>query len=335
MYKIDIVEWMITNECTHSCPYCYANAGLDKRTVRHASYNTIVDIIQEFRRSNVETVTLLGGDPVRHPKFNEIINLIKNNGMRVSVMSNTMQVNKIEEVANIIDNIDTTIHGRNSEEHDSFCRKQGAYELIIKNLIEFSKYNTPINVAINLIPQTYDKVYQITEEIINRGVHVSGILLQRILGYGRAQGNDFWTLNYKQVNTALEQAQRLEQKYGIEIRVEDPYPLCYINPLFRKYMQGCPEGKSRIAVNMEGRVSRCGADPNYSTINVLEVPLIDIWNDSNLFKGFREKDYLLQSCKSCELVAICEGGCPICCEQCNICGKNYLMEFSLGEESPY
>ena len=335
MLKIDIVELMVTNECTHSCPYCYANAGLDKKSIKHASYSTLVDIVQEFKRSNVVTVALLGGDPVRHPQFNQIVKLIKSNGMRVSVMSNTMQVNNIGEIAPFIDNIDTTIHGYNGFEHDSFCGKTGAYDLLIKNLKEFSKYNITINVAINLIPQTYDKVFQITEAILKSGVNVSGVLFQRILGYGRASGKDVWSLNYKQVNIALEQAKRLEQLYGLEIRVEDPYPLCYINPIFRKYMYGCPEGKSRIAVSMEGNVSRCGADPNYTRYNILELPLVDIWNNTNLFKDFREKNYLLPNCRSCKLVDICEGGCPICCEQCNSCGKNYLIEFGVNEDSPY
>ena len=333
--NIDIVELMITNECTHHCPYCYANATIDKNKVKHASFETLVNIIREFKRNNIAMVALLGGDPVRHPEFSKIVKQVKDNGMRVSVMSNTMQVANIEEIAPIIDNIDTTLHGRNSSEHDSFCHKTGAYELLIKNLVEFSKYDISINIAINLIPQTYNKVYQMTEAVIKRGVHVSGLLFQRILSYGRASRKDVWSIDYKQVNIALEQAAKLEQMYGIEIRVEDPYPLCYIDPRFRKYMHGCPEGKSRIAVSMEGLVSRCGADPNYEAFNILEMPLEKIWYDTNLFKGFRDKDYLLPDCRECKLLDVCEGGCPICCEQCNLCGKNYLREFGLGEVSPY
>lgn len=335
MFSIELVELMITNECTHSCPYCYANASQVKDYVKHASYFILEDIIQEFKRNNVITVALLGGDPVRHPQFDKIVKLIKSNGMRVSVMSNTMQVGCVEDIAPYIDNIDTTIHGWNSVKHDSFCGKAGAYELIIKNLVDFSKYNSSINIAINLIPQTYDSVFRITEAVIKKGVRVNGLLLQRILAYGRASCNDKWSLNYKQVNIALEQAMNLQQQYGIDVRVEDPYPFCYIDSRFHKYMHGCPEGKSRIAVSMDGYVSRCGADPNYSSLNLLEIPLSEIWNNTDLFKNFREKNYLLPGCKSCKYVDVCEGGCPICCEQCNACGSNYLKKFGIGEVSPY
>lgn len=67
-------------------------------------------------------------------------------------------------------------------------------------------------------------------------------------------------------------------------------------------MQGCPEGKSRIAVSMEGYVSRCSADPNYPIFNILELLLKDIRNDTIMFKDFREINYLLTEYKSCDLV---------------------------------
>lgn len=318
---IKSVELHITNACTHKCPYCYMNANMNPEQIRHSDLKVLEQIFKKLKKANVETVALLGGDPVQHPNIIEILQLIRNYGMKVSIMSNTMDIYENEEAANLIDNIDATFHGRNAKEHDTFCGCSGAFELLLNNLKFYNDKGINVNVAINIIPQTYDKIYEIIEAVIKRGIHVDTVLTQRILPNGRAAGKNIWNASAEQVNIALSQVVQAEKDFGIDIGVEDPYPFCAIKEEYHQYMRGCPEGSTRLAVGMNGEVTKCGADPHFTQYNILKDSLDYIWNISDLFDDFREKNFLPKECKACKYFERCGGGCPICCQNCIISMK--------------
>lgn len=328
-YNLDSVELHITDACTHRCPYCYADAKLTPIS-KYADLATIKRIIDELAVSGVKVVALLGGDPVRHPHFVSIAEYVKQCGMRVACMSNTMVVenHSIERLATIIDSIDTTVHAPTPEEHDAFCRCPGAYDLLMGQLEAYSHLGVTVNIAINIIPQTYDRVYDIVKGVISRNVMVDTLLTQRILPFGRAKNSIDYDVVASQVNAAFAQIESAVNDYGIGVSVEDPYPLCCIEKKFWRFMHGCPEGITRIAVSLDGDVSRCGAVPDYSLGNILSESLLDIWNNSKAFDLVRTGCHLtLQECEECEYKEQCCGGCPISCEMCHSLGKNFIHEF--------
>lgn len=311
---IESVEFHITNACTHQCPYCYIDANMNPGQIKHSDINVIKQIVKKLKRADVKIISLLGGDPVRHPDIIKIIQLIHDFGIKVSIMSNTMDIYAREKAVNLIDNIDATLHGKNAEEHDTFCGYSGAFELLLNNLKFYNDGGVNINIAINIIPQTFDKIYEIVESVIKRGVHVNTVLTQRILPNGRAIGTNIWYASAEQVNIAFSQLVRAKKDFDVDIGVEDPYPFCVIKEEYHQYMHGCPEGKTRLAIGMNGEVTKCGADPHFSEYNILKDSLDYIWNDSDLFKDFREKNFLPEKCKACKYFDKCGGGCPICCQ---------------------
>jgi len=328
-FKLDTIELHITNACTQRCPYCYIEATNNIEKVKYGDYDTLEKIITILGKSPINSISLLGGDPVLHPNFLDLIKLIRQNGMRVIVMSNSMEVKdeEFEEVANNIDEIATTIHGKNADEHDRFSKCPGAYDKLIRNLKKFGNMSIPIDVAINIIPETVNNIHSMVENLINEGIKIRNLLTQRILAYGRACNTVRWMATASQVNVAFEQAEQCIKDFGVNLQVEDPYPFCGIDPRFHQYMHGCPEGVRRVAMNMEGYFSRCGADPNYSKHNILENSLEEIWFNSDLFAEFRNRTYLLNECNSCEHKLDCQGGCPIDCLQCRENGFNFIKVF--------
>ncbi len=331
-FMVQNIELHITNACTGRCPYCYVATCNDGSGIKFGDFDKIKEIVGRLGRSDVASISLLGGDPVLHPRFVDLIKLIRENGMGVVVMSNSMEVKGYDygEVSKYIDEIATTIHGRNATEHDEFSCSPGAYEKLINNLKKFGDHGVPIDVAINIIPETYNNIYEMVSNLLTIGVKVRDLLTQRILPYGRACNTTRWIASCEQVNVAFAQAVRCEEEFGIGIRVEDPYPFCEIETRFHKYMHGCPEGVNRIAMNMDGYFSRCGADPNYSKYNIFDNTLDEVWNKSGMFQEFGDGTYLLQECLACQYLRLCRGGCPIDCIQCNALRNNYIRTFHEG-----
>ena len=317
---LESVELHLTNACTHYCPYCYMNANMDPEKTEYADISTIISIIEKLHAFGVGYVCLVGGDPVEHPDIEGIIEEIHNRGMTVSVMSNTAKFKNPQRIAKIVDVFDSTIHGRNADEHDAFCGCLGAYDLLTENLKYFSDCGRQIDIAVNIIPQTYDKAYGIVEGIVKKGIHVSSLLTQRILPYGRASNSTCWNTTPDQVNFFFQEAERARKDFGIEISAEDPYPLCCLDKQYHKYMHGCPEGNNRMAIGMHGEIFRCGAEPLPQSVNMLTSSLEYIWNDSDVFDAFRSKRYLPIECRDCSLLDTCRCGCPISCEKCTING---------------
>jgi|GEM_PF-3274182 len=332
IYNIESVELHITDACTHRCPYCYADAKMTPET-KYADFDTVKRIIDEISTSGAKVIALLGGDPVLHPRFIDIAKHVKKRGMKVACMSNTMHIKGYtpKEMLGIIDSIDTTIHGISAETHDEFCRCPGAYDSLMCQLKEYSRLGVVTNIVVNIIPHTFDKVYEIVEGVHSHGVLVNSLLTQRILPFGRAKNKNEYNLNAEHVNSAFAQIERAAIDFGIDVSVEDPYPLCCIDKRFWEYMHGCPEGTTRIAINMEGDVSRCGAVPDYSVGNVLRTPIQSIWKESIVFNSVRKGNHLtLPECKDCGFREQCCGGCPVHCEMCNYTGNSFIGSFREG-----
>lgn len=326
--KLTSVILHITNACTSHCPYCYACAS--EKEFKHAEMDKVDQIIDILAEAGIERVSLLGGDPLIHPHVIDIAKHLKQKGISVGVMSNTMEFSAShDDVIKYIDTFETTIHGCNAREHDSFTRKPGAYELLMRNLRALSEFDVTIGIAVNIIPQTSKVIFDFVNSLITREkIRIDYIILQRIVPFGRAENSKNYSLTHEDVHLAMQEVEKVNRQLGIEVLVEDPFPLCALDSRFHKYMHPCEWGYTKAAVNGDGDLTRCGADPRYLLGNIFDTPIKEIWKNSPLLKEFRDKSYLPDSCRKCAYLERCGGGCSVS-NQPNIdVGIDYLIDQS-------
>ena len=76
-----LVNFTLTNSCSHRCPLCTSRDFLDTRTL---SLEKAKDIILQIKAVGAKAVGLGGGgDPTCHPHLKEVIEFIAHNGMEV------------------------------------------------------------------------------------------------------------------------------------------------------------------------------------------------------------------------------------------------------------
>jgi radical SAM protein with 4Fe4S-binding SPASM domain len=325
-YTLDLVALHITRVCSHRCPYCYAADDLNKPT--HPPFEQLLRVVDAIADANVEEITLLGGDPAPYPKSVDLAAYIHGKGIRVSVLSNTHRYpnSSIAEAAKYISAFEATIHDATPEKHDEFCRSPGAYARVMGQLRMVAGTGRKIGIALNVTPQTVTQMYRMVQRMVSRDrVRPDYVIVQRIIPFGRASGSSDFTLSREIAERALQEIRRIDDELGIKIAVEDPFPLCVLPKELRKYMTPCAWGFTKAAVSANGDLSRCGADPRYRLGNILEKPLLQIWNESEILKSFRSREYLPGRCRACTDMEQCGGGCPLSCEIEKDHGVDYLF----------
>ena len=292
---------------------CYAYTQKNEISIRFPPLLQVEKVVSKLVENNIKNISFVGGDPAIYPYILELSKFASSLGCCLSILSNTLEFGKDAiDVANYINCFEGTIHDSTAEAHDAFCKKKGAYELLTYNLKSFSDMGKKIGLTLNLTPFTYNKIFDIVNAIVSKGINVGYLVLQRIIPFGRAENSHLYELTIQQLAIALDSVERVEKEFDISITFEDPFPLCVIEKKYYRYMHPCEWGLNKVSIDYNGNMSRCGADPRCTLGNIFEInSLSDWWQNADELLEFRKKNYLGKKCNNCELLDECGGACPI------------------------
>lgn len=325
MYRVETIAFHITKACSHKCPFCYASSS---NKAKKPSYETLVQIIKAIASQGVKELVFVGGDPCSYPSLLELCQRAKEFTMHTTVVSNThvYPLDQAEQITEIIDCFETTIHGPTYKEHDSIALKEGALKSVLNNLKVLCDKAKSIGIIYNITPQSCRQLFDSVDNLIDKeGIPIDHIILQRIIPQGRGRTTSRFMIGCAHAVATLEEIERITAKYRhLSISFEDPFPFCVVPERFHKYLTRCEWGLTRAAIDCEGNLSRCGADPRYRLGNILKTPLLDIWKSSSILTNFRSRKYLPQGCHDCNLLEHCGGGCALSCEIESDHGPDYL-----------
>ena len=181
-------------------------------------------------------------------------------------------------------------------------------------------------ITLNFTKVNYAHIFETITHVLHWGIKVDYVQVQRIGPHGRAADGS-WKLTLDEIMTAYRQIARLSEELGIRAEVVDAFPLCLLPEEVRQYAGRCDWGFGTCAVFMDGSVSRC-AVARRDLGNILETPLIEIWNSHPELEEFRAKTYLRDECQRCQLLEPCGGGCPTSCGGCHLCSDELLSRYA-------
>lgn len=317
----------ITTYCEGNCAFCYITEPNMPR--EHGDLDTLKRIVDRLAEAGVEMLELVGGNPSLYPHITELLIYCQQAGLEVAILSNTHHYEhaSIAEIAPYVSALETTIHGL-PELHDRFTRP-GTYAEIIKNLKAWQAAKTPeqgTGITLNFSKDNYNHIFETITHIIDEGIDVEYVQIQRLGPHGRAADGS-WKLTLDEVVTAYRQIARLSEELGIRAEVVDAFPLCLLPEEVRGYAGRCDWGFGTLAVFMDGSVSRC-AVARHNIGNLLIMPLMYIWNNTPELAEFRAKTYLPSECRNCQLIEACGGGCPTSCGGCQLRTDELLERYA-------
>lgn len=321
MKKFFTFQWHITDYCDQRCKHCYifsdkAGMTLDMMTVSEMRQvlNNIENMCAVINRNPYFYIT--GGDPLLHPNFWDLMELIKKKKYRFTIMGNPFHLNnevalKLKEFG--CEKYQMSIDGM-QDTHDYF-RKKGSFQYTIEKLpclkaagIKSAIMTTVSDVNIKEIPDIIDLV-------VNQQVDIYAFA--RYCPSSQVKSNGILATEYRQLLHAIWEKYKEYKAAGattyfnlkdhlwtlfmfeegiFKIPAKDKKGLIY---------DGCHCADSHLTILPNGDVYACRRFES-NVGNVFTEQLSDIFiNKEEKYRMYEE----FVKCSKCELKSYCRG-CP-------------------------
>ncbi|MFB7234883.1 radical SAM/SPASM domain-containing protein [Streptomyces sp. NPDC056269] len=184
--SLDFLSLELTSRCQLTCPgQCYAEAGPAKG---HGSMTTQDwhRLIDEAVALGTSTVQFIGGEPLLHPAFTELVAHALRVGLRVRVHSNFYKV-RAEHWLLFEDprvSVATSYYSDVAAEHDTITGRAGSHAATRAAIVEAARRNVNLRVAI-VDHGNGQRAEQARAEIAALGVTVS---IDKLRAVGHAAG---------------------------------------------------------------------------------------------------------------------------------------------------
>ncbi len=320
----------LTYRCNYRCNYCY----VDKRDDSIIRFDEWKQIIINLVDRGVLQVSLTGGDPLLHPDFPQIIQLLNSYSVKVQVFTTGYKVpeNNLKALLNAdINFVHVSLDSLNKERNDE-NRIAIDGSSATENTLEFIKILKKHNINIvlgSLIKPDYLKedLYDISKFAIENNIKVrfGGIVKRSIEKNNQYDKDILPPKKYSLIEETLNSFKFTEDFYESEITdgVCDDYFPC-------KFLSGF------IAISPLGKIKPCLESKEYFKKHILDfedmhcdIRDFRVLNNTKLYKyisniGLEFKPNPDTWCKNCMDFSECNG-CSIAGYYCRMI-KNKIKE---------
>ncbi len=317
-----LVFWELTKRCNLRCVHCRAEAddSLFSGELDTAAALRVVDDIAAFASP---ILVLTGGEPLYRADLFEIARHAGQRGLRTALATNGTLID--ERIACAIreagfGRVSISIDGSSAVSHDGFRGIPGSFDLALAGArllrekgVEF-QFNTTIT---RRNVEEIEGVLRLAEERGAKALHVF-MLVPVGCGVEIAESDMLSRDKYEEVLVWLYHRTK-EAPFEFKATCAPHYyrimrqearkegrTISYETDGMAAMTRGCLAGSGVCFISHRGDVQPCGYLPLVAG-NVVEKPLGEIWNNSELFGKLRKIDDLGGKCGLCEYRSFCAG----------------------------
>lgn len=321
-----VVAWNITQRCNFKCKHCYSSA-ITTNKQDELSINEIRNIVNQFKELNVPVVLLSGGEPFVREDLNEIIHIIKEAGIKISISTNgsLITAEKAKEIKALgVSYVGISLDGI-GQLNDYFRGVEGAYEGALKGIRNCRAVGQKVGLRMTLhqgnVHQVPELLKLMDQEDIDRICFYHLVpsgrgaeIAETMMTVEQARANLEYLMNYVLMNK-----DDSKEILTVTNHVDGPYLYMLAkekNPELAETLLAKLENnkgnRSGIAImNMDwhGNVYPDQFSRFMPLGNVLESSLDSIWVEGNEdLQNLRKKHtHLNEKCQSCRWLSVCGG----------------------------
>ena len=320
-----IVFYEVTRSCGLVCKHCRACAQTTADPAELGTENSLklIDQLAEFPQPPM--LVLTGGDPLCRSDIFELIRYATEAGLEVSITPSATPLVTREAIHRFaeagIHRMAISIDAANAHDHDEVRGVEGSFERSLRILNHAKELGLPTQINTTVTPHNVEQIDDMAELFADLGITLWSVFF--LVPVGRASAAD--RLSADSCERAFESLwqQSRRQTYAIKT-TEAPHYRRYMiqqqklqkadrrssenaNRRPKSFMpQGVNDGKGIMFISHTGMVHPsgflpvpCGAFPVQH--------VVDIYQNSPIFRGLRDASRLEGKCGQCEFHNICGG----------------------------
>ena len=307
----ELLDISITKWCDKGCKFCYRNSN---KNGQHMKVEDFEEILKQAVDMDTLQIALGGGNPNQHPRFVEFLKLAREKyGIVPSYTTNgrglTSEV--LEASKKYCGAVAVSAYEPYSEMQKSILK---LLNMGIKTNIHFVLTNNSVDIAIKWLKDLPD--------------YLNGI-------------NAIVFLNYKPVGRStsydkllVRNNDKIIKLFNIIQNKKFPFKIgfdsCSISGIVEymniknEYIEACESGRFSAFISEDFKLYPCSfMVDKFEGIDLRKKKIIDVWKDSELFNGIRNKIENNNCVGICKKENICRGGCPIF-NNISLCNKNEI-----------
>lgn len=311
--------WLTTNTtCNNNCKWCYAKSFTKLK--RNMQVDEVEKYVKVLKQTGVKKIILIGGEPSVHPDILQIIKIINDSGLKVSMATNARKFADynfaLKAVKNGLENINISIKGSSEKEYLESTNSYGLEEML-KGYKNLKSLGTNVSLSYVLCDTDYEKFDRFWNLV--KKYNLNNIMFQLY----KPSASD--TENPVTIETLAEICKYVYDKIykdDVNFIFEMSIPLCTLDENMLKHMiktkritTCCHISKgSGMIFDTDFNILPCnhfmGHPLNEKPVSLDS--LIDFWNSKDV-KEFRNiiKKYPSEICSRCSKWYFCGGGCMI------------------------
>ena len=315
-----LVIWEVTQACDLSCVHCRANAQPE----RHQDELTTLEgreLLSEIKRFGNPLMVFTGGDPLKRPDLYELARHSVSVGLRTNITPSAtplLTAEAIDEFQNCgISRMAISLDGPDAPTHDGFRQVNGTYECAMSALRHAHDIGLETQVQTTVTRRNLSKLGHIAERVAEAQSKMWSLFFQVTTGRVIEEED----LTSEQYENVFEFLYEISKVAPFEVKTtEGLHYRRYIAQRLKAEHGGrggvngrllwrttaVSDGRGFVFISHTGEIYPSGFLP-VSGGNVRNDSLVEVYQNSSLFRILREPSAKLGKCSYCEFTKICGG----------------------------
>jgi len=305
-------QWHLTNFCNWRCRHCYQSDFSPQSDLDLAGLKAVADnILSVLKKWNKQAIiNLTGGEPLLKKELIPLLEYLNNQKQvkELAIITNgsLLDKNTIDKIKNFkkLNEIKISLDGATEESND-VVRGKGAFKKAIA-AIELLKPCKRIEktVMFTLLRRNFTETTRMLDLADKLGVN--GVILERFIPWGRGEAIKGEVLSKEEWQGLVSRLlQFLEIPFTPELFSYKAFWVRFKRTGPHLFGAPCVAAEGGVCIMPNGDVLPCRRF-NLKIGNLLERPLDEIYNGSEVLQDLRKRGKLKGKCKNC-LIKACKG----------------------------
>lgn len=277
----------LTYRCNERCSHCYLESFRDDKN----KLLTLSDwkiVLKKLKDGGVLYLDLIGGEPMLHPHFWEILQEASQLGFFVGMISNGLKIDssaarRLKEIG--ISDVTLSLYSLESSIHDQMTNVVGSHEKILKAIEHLQAARLPVRLNCLLTRDNIDHYFELEDWCREKKL----VILPDPYITAKTNG-DLAPLKMRASENQLQKFYRRKfARDGVKQLAQESDPENYV----------CGAGKLKCAVTRYGELLTC-LEIRESLGSLVTSDFDELWFHSPIAKKWRELKNKDLNCSSCE-----------------------------------